>query len=202
MHSDGKGNKTALYWPVSCEGKVLARLLKVGPGIARFLGIRFANHWRLAMDIRHSEAAADYSGGLNILENWLPKKISGRWTLWNETVKWITEKEEPRHTLYMVGDEYWVIRTVKLSRRQWKLLLLLLCNDVKYDEPSDDGHLETARAVTDNERNIRVYTVLCDGNICHLLIVTKTPRDGDDSERKEMILNCERQVTFNVSFLL
>jgi len=34
------------------------------------------------------------------------------------------------------------------------------------------------------------------------LIVTKTSRDGDDCERKGMILNCERQVTFNVSFLL
>jgi len=59
MHSDGKGNKTALYWPVSYEGKVLVRLQKVGPGIADVLGIQFANHWRLVMDVRHSEAAAD-----------------------------------------------------------------------------------------------------------------------------------------------
>jgi len=59
MHSDGKGNKTALYCPVSYEGKMLARLLKVGPGIAGFLGIQFSNHWHLVMDVRHSEAAAD-----------------------------------------------------------------------------------------------------------------------------------------------
>ena len=31
-------------------------------------------------------------------------------------MKWITENEEQRPTRYMMGDEYWVIRTVKLSR--------------------------------------------------------------------------------------
>ena len=59
MHSDGEGNKTALYLPVSCEGKVLETLLKVGPGIPGSLGIQFANHRCLLMVVRHSEAAAD-----------------------------------------------------------------------------------------------------------------------------------------------
>jgi len=49
VHSDGKGNRTALYWPVSCEGKVLVRLLKVGLGIAGFLGLQSASRWRLVM---------------------------------------------------------------------------------------------------------------------------------------------------------
>lgn len=80
MHSDGQGNKTALYWSVSYEGKVLVRLQKVGPGIADFLGIQFANHRRLVMDVRQAKLQLT-SVGLNILENWLPTEISGRWTL-------------------------------------------------------------------------------------------------------------------------